>query len=92
MDERFTGMRDFIMATENLNLADLTENVPEPSGEPLTEARSDGELLSELANVVFRLRAFMESSDGDYALGVEMGMQRAADMIENVLRRHSQGD
>lgn len=77
------------MVTEQLN---LVEETPEPSAEPLTEARSDSMLLSELAEVVFKLRAFMESSDGDYALGVEMGLQRAADMIENVIRRHSQGD
>ena len=37
---------------------------------------------------MFKLRAFLESSGGDYALGVEAGMQRAADMVENALRRH----
>lgn len=91
MDERFTGMRDFIMVTENLNMINLSEDMPEPDGEPLTEASSDSLLLSELADVVFKLRAFMESSDGDFSLGVETGMQRAADMIENLLRRHGQG-
>jgi len=34
----------------------------------------------------------MEDSAGDYALGVESGMQRAADMIENLIKRHTKGD
>lgn len=88
MDEPFTQMRDFIMVTENLDLADADDAVPE-----LIVESSDVQtpLLADLAEVVFKLRAFMESSDGDYALGVEMGMQRAAEMIENVIRRHRQG-
>ena len=48
--------------------------------------------ISECRDVVFKLRAFMESAGGDYALGVEHGMQRAAEMIENIIRRHEQGD
>jgi hypothetical protein len=50
-------------------------------------------LLSDLRDVVFRLRAFTESSeDGDVALGIEIGMQRAADMIERVLRSYEDGN
>ena len=49
----------------------------------------DTVLLEEMSEVVFKLRAFTESADdGDLALGIEIGMQRAADMIENVLNRH----
>jgi len=83
MDDPFAEqMRSFIMAAEPLNR-------PEPellveSDEPAPQTS----LLVELEDIVFRLRAFMESSNGDYALGVEMGMQRAADMIENVIKRH----
>ena len=83
MDDPFAEqMRSFIMATEPLNR-------PEPellveSDEPAPQTS----VLEELEDIVFRLRAFMESSNGDYALGVEIGMQRAADMIENVIKRH----
>ena len=45
-------------------------------------------IFEDLKNVTHTLRAFMESSGGDYALGVEDGMQRAAEMIENILKRH----
>ncbi len=47
-------------------------------------------IMGDLASVVEDLRAFMESTGGDYALGVEDGMQRAAEMIETLLKRHKE--
>lgn len=84
MDE-FQRMRSYIMATEQ-----LTHDDGEPL--PLTEdvTRSDRTLLEDLGDIIFRLRAFMESNGGEYGFGVETGMGRAADMIENALKRHSQ--
>lgn len=87
MDE-FQRMRSYIMATEQ-----LTNEVPVAETVPLSEdTEHPGSLLTDLDLVIFKLRAFMESSGGEYALGVETGMQRAAEMIENVLRRHGQGE
>ena len=87
-DERFLQMREFIMATEGLNLVEAAE-----CPEPILETSDLGDIpltvpVTELGDLVFKLRAFMESADGDYALGVESGMQRAADMIENLIRRY----
>lgn len=45
-------------------------------------------ILEELEEISFKLKSFMESETGDYALGVETGMQRAAEMIDNVIRRY----
>lgn len=88
MDE-FQRMRSYIMATAQLT----NEMEPVVETVPLSEdTEHPGSLLADLDTVIFKLRAFMESSGGDYALGVEIGMQRAADMIENVLRRHGQGE
>lgn len=81
-------MRSYIMATEQLT----NEMEPVAETEPLNEDTDPGSLLADLDTVIFKLRAFMESSGGDYALGIETGMQRAADMIENVLRRHGLGE
>ncbi len=53
---------------------------------------ADHPLLADLRDVVFRMRAFCEAEGGDFGLGVETGLQRAADMIENVIRRHTQGE
>jgi len=45
-------------------------------------------VMDELNDICERLRAYMESAGGDYALGVETGMSRAAEMIENLMKRH----
>ena len=89
MDESFVQMRDFMILTENLVTADLISADLEPMMEtfqpetPVTDA-----VLEDLRDAVFKMRAFMESRDGDLGLGVELGMQRAADMVENIIRRH----
>jgi len=89
MDDFMANMREYIMASENLNY-------PEPDVDPeiLVEAvqSSDTALLEDLEHVIFKLRAFMETSSGEFALGVETGMQRAADMIEHTIRRHQHGE
>ncbi len=87
MDESFVQMREFIMASEQLNTAqhDCDEHV-------LTETllSPDTKLLEDLNDIVFKLRAFTESREGELGLGVELGMQRAADMIENAIKRHGE--
>lgn len=80
--DKHEQMRGFIMATEQLNCPDESPIV-ETESPPV---RSD--LMSDLEHIIFKLRAFMESSGGDYAFGVEIGMQRAADMIEHAIERH----
>ncbi len=83
-------MRGFIFLAESLN--EDTAQV-EPIVEEVVEAEpAQALLMHDLGDLVFRLRGFMETEGGEYALGVETGMQRAADMIENLLRRHSEGD
>lgn len=85
-------MRSFILLAEALRLEGPEE---EPVAEEPTAhagAALGPVLRHDLEEIIFRLRGFMESSGGDFALGVETGMQRAADMIENLIRRHSPGD
>jgi hypothetical protein len=77
-------MRDFIILSEGFifDPEPETEMVPEP----IYETRHP--IIDELGDLVFRLRSIMEDSDGDYGLGVEMGLQRAAEMIETIIKRH----
>lgn len=83
-------MRGFIVLAESLN--EDTSHV-EPIVEEVVETEPvEALLMHDLGDLVFRLRGFMETEGGEYALGVETGMQRAADMIENLLRRHTEGD
>lgn len=91
-----TEMREYISLAEELNLM-AGEQVPDlsdkPSGEPSDEpVGEEHPAIDDLRNLAFKLRAHTENDDGEYSLGVEMGMQRAADMIENLIRRHTEGE
>ncbi len=97
--ENFKQMRGFIEITEDLLCAYARVTRPGETmmlSESLEETQQETEVehpvISEARDLVFKLRSFMEDSAGDYALGVENGMQRAADMIENLIRRHEKGD
>lgn len=91
MDDVMAKMREYIMASENLNYPEPDVDVePEPLVE--TAVCSDTALIEDLEQVIFKLRAFMETSAGDFALGMESGMQRAADIIERTIRRHQHGE
>jgi len=96
--DNFKQMRGFIEITDDLLWAYaqvtrpdqvmLSESVEDPQQEEPVEHP----MIADAHDLVFKLRSFMEDSSGDYALGVETGMQRAAEMIENLIRRHSKGD
>ena len=94
----FKQMRGFIEITDELLWAYARVTRPESMmisesvEEPQSEEEVEHPLLSEARDLVFKLRSFMEDSAGDYALGVETGMQRAADMIENLIRRYEKDD
>jgi hypothetical protein len=89
MDETFVQMRDFMLLTENLITADLIAADLEPLMEtPQPEPPTSDAVLEDLRNAIFKMRGFMESREGDLGLGVELGMQRAADMIENIIKRY----
>ncbi len=90
------GIVQFKMLTEEL-LAHYARATAPVALEPETvvetqEPTPEHPAIHECREVVFKLRAFMESAGGDYAQGVEDGMQRAAEMIENIIRRYEQGD
>jgi hypothetical protein len=87
MEDPFAQMREFIMATEMLTDHQADEPVIVTEAE-VSHPLLDVALREDLERIIFKLRAFMEACDGEYALGVETGMQRAADMIENALNRH----
>jgi hypothetical protein len=56
----------------------------------LTEAsapRLDSEVDEQMQTLIFKLRGYRDPELGEFADGVESGMSRAADMIENLLER-----
>jgi hypothetical protein len=95
--DEFAQMRGFIDITDELlwEYARITRPqvvVINESAETPVDESAEHPLLEDARELVFKMRSFMEDSSGDYALGVETGMQRAADMIENLIRRYEKGD
>lgn len=39
-----------------------------------------------LLDAVFKMRSYVEPTEGDYALGFEAGLEMAAGMIDNILK------
>ncbi len=56
----------------------ITEDAQVPTPNPIED---------QMDNLIFKLRSYQDPDSGEYAAGVEAGMSRAADMIENMLNR-----
>ena len=87
-------MKSFIVLTEELlaHYASTTMPIDNTVLEKEIEV-VEHPIVQECKDIVFKLRAFMEdASGGDYALGIEIGMQRAADMIDNLIKRYENKD
>jgi hypothetical protein len=91
MEDPFAQMREFITVTEMLSNHQPEEPVVLAETE-VSHPIPDVALREDLDRIIFKLRAFMEDCGGEYAQGVEWGMQRAADMIENALNRHGESN
>lgn len=87
----YDDMRNFIVLAESLDESSFAITAEEPAQvEPVVEEVTPI-ILHDLEELATRMRGFMETESGDYALGMEMGMQRAAEMIENLVRRYKEG-
>lgn len=90
------AMRAFILLAEHYASAvnpqpveEVTEEAPQGG---IAEPPAAHPIIADLREAVSRLRSAMESVDNqDFALGVETGMQRAADIIERIVDRHANG-
>jgi hypothetical protein len=58
---------------------DVHDVLPSPTIEHVIE--------DEVNGLIFKLRSYQDPESGDYALGVEAGMNRAADMLQNMINR-----
>jgi hypothetical protein len=80
-------IRNYIFLTETFETEPTSEIVPETISEAETK-QVDDRMVGDLRDLVERFRSLMETSGGDYALGYETGMQKAAEMLENLINRH----
>jgi hypothetical protein len=51
------------------------------------QVQPQSQLDDEMTSLIFKLRSYQDPDSGEYSAGVEAGMSRAADMIENMLNR-----
>lgn len=87
MADEIVQIREYINLLEGVSFEEPTiieETISE-------EIQMEHPIIAELSDAIFKMRAFMETEGGDYALGVETGMLRAADMIENIINRQKEG-
>jgi hypothetical protein len=52
-----------------------------------TQVQPQNDLENEFNRLIFKLRSYQDPESGEYSAGMEAGMSRAADMIENMLTR-----
>jgi hypothetical protein len=94
MSDEHIQMREFMeIALSYTNDAQYDEQpqVLEEDVVPLFAPVEKHPLIEGMETLVSTLRSHMENEDNqDVATGVEMGMNRAADMIENLIRRHGE--
>lgn len=81
-------MRTYIYLAESLGMSDEELETAVEADIDNDEFETLDLLVEDLILLVEKLRAHSEPEDGDFSLGVEMGMNRAADMIENAIKRH----
>jgi hypothetical protein len=86
MDAR--PIRKYIEITESLSL--IPEDLlPQPVvfEPPVPEVSLEEEFEKKLEDLVFKLNSYQDPDVGEYSAGVEAGMSRAADMVQNLLNR-----
>lgn len=86
MDAR--PIRKYIEITESLTHVPQ-ELIPQPVvfEPPVPETQLDAEIETKLESLIFKLNSYQDPDMGEYSAGVEAGMARAADMLQNLLNR-----
>jgi hypothetical protein len=90
MPRHLTEMRDYMRLAESM-YEDTTPVAPvEPPPIVVVQEDRAEELLQELADLQFKLESYTElNEDQQYAMGVEQGYVRAADMLGRLLQKYS---
>lgn len=95
MTDHEAQMRGFIVLAEEYASrtfgAAPTPTVERVDATPAPAPLNEAVLFEELRALSYKLRAY-ESNDGADAMGVMLGMERAAEMVDNFVRRHTDKD
>jgi hypothetical protein len=87
MDAR--PIRKLIEITESMMTQIPQELIPQPVvfEPPVLDQQLDADLEIKLEGLIFKLNSYQDPDMGEYSAGVEAGMSRAADMLQNLLNR-----
>lgn len=80
MDDSFIKMRGFIKLFEE-------DDVPEIIDDDVLSDQNKS-IIADLRLLIDKLNNHMETDDTEQSLGVEMGFQRVASMIENLVKKY----
>lgn len=89
MTQHLSDMHQYIRLVETNPVQDEDDRLVESISAdlPLNEVNV---LMEDLGDVIFKLKSYRElDGSEDYALGVEEGLQLAADMLARLLESHS---
>jgi hypothetical protein len=86
-------MRKFIEVSREERMRALLEAYVNPQPAPAVELPpppdKSVEMLAELKDLIARLQSYQELADNqDYAMGVEVGLQMASEMIEHIIHKY----
>lgn len=82
MDDSFIKMRGFIKLFEE-------DDVPEIIDDDVLSDQNKS-IIADLRLLIDKLNNHMETDDTAQSLGVEMGFQRVASMIENLVKKYEE--
>lgn len=82
MDDNFIKMRGFIKLFEE-------DDVPEIIDDAVISVQNKS-IMDDLRLLIDRLNNHMETDDTEQSLGVEIGFQRVALMIENLVKKYEE--
>ncbi len=97
MNDQILQMREYISLAESFMQAlvpDHDTDVAVASSVIDVFDQPEEAIIGDLRGLAFKLRSYVDGDavDAQQALGMEIGMQRAADMIDNLVRRYTSGE
>lgn len=89
MPRHLEDMRTFMLLSEDAVQVRQPVRAVEETVQPVHMDYTE-ELLNELTDLQFRFQSFQElNEDQQYALGVEQGLNKAAEMLGRLLEKYS---
>lgn len=87
MEDEFIKMRELMKLIET-DASIIVEFTEEDEPEQNSQRFFDNNVVEDLKSLVSKLNNHYEAEDSEQSMGIEMGFQRAAEMIENIIKKY----